>query len=206
MIVAGLTGGIGSGKSTVSGYFRQRGAEVLDADAIAHRVIEKGTAVYQKILSLFGEEILGRDQQIDRKRLGKIVFNDSMLREKLNQIVHPVVYQEGRQQWERIEKKNPNAVVVFDVPLLVESGGQEQVDKVIVVWVSGDIQTQRLMKRDGVSQEEAEKRIAAQMPLEEKLRYADFTIDGSRPLEEVKKQVIEVYEALKQIEGKKRVP
>jgi dephospho-CoA kinase len=204
MIVAGLTGGIGSGKSTVARFFEEQGAVVINADEMAHRAIRRGSAAYDRVVSLFGKDILDPDGEIDRKNLGKIVFDDPNLLLELNRIVHPIVFEAWRRKKEKIAGDTPDAVVIFEVPLLVESGAHRMVDRVIVVRTERETQIRRLMSRDRIPRKEAEKRIDAQMSLEEKLRFADAIIDGDRDLEEVQKQVGKIYEELKRMSGKRR--
>jgi len=202
LIVAGLTGGIGSGKSTVSRFFEEMGAEVIDADEIAHWAIRRGSPAYRQIVERFGPGILSAEAEIDRKRLGKIVFDDLRLRQELNQIIHPQVFEEARRRQAEIKGRSPEAVVIFDVPLLIESGAQREVDCVIVVWADRETQIRRLVERDGLTAEEVQKRLDAQLPLSEKLSLAHYVIDASRPLQEVRAQVERIYRVLKE-EGKK---
>ncbi|HET6370410.1 MAG TPA: dephospho-CoA kinase, partial [Nitrospiria bacterium] len=164
----------------------------------------RGSAAYDHVLSLFGKDILDPDGEIDRKRLGKIVFDDPNLLLELNRIVHPVVFEAWRLEKEKIAGETPDAVVIFEVPLLVESGAHRMVDRVIVVRTERETQIRRLMSRDQISRKEAEKRIDAQMSLEEKLRFADAIIDGDRDLDEVRKQVDKIYEELKRMSGERR--
>lgn len=193
MILAGLTGGIASGKSVVSRLFREEGAHIIDADQIAHEVIAPKGRAWENIVDVFGKGILLPDGSIDRKVLGAIVFDDPEKREQLNAIVHPRVFAEEEKRRKEIEKENPHAVVLFDVPLLIETGSYELMDKVILVYVDKALQIKRLMERDHLSKEESLKRIAAQMPLVKKKPYADYIIDGSKSLEKIQKRVNEIY-------------
>jgi dephospho-CoA kinase len=204
MIVAGLTGGIGSGKSVAARLFRERGAAVISADEIAHRTIRRGGPAYDPVVALFGEGILSPDGEIDRKRLAAIVFDDPERREKLNRIVHPLVFRQAERLIEEIRRERPDAVVVFEVPLLIESGGHRRVDRVVAVTAARALRVRRLVQRDRLTQEQAEKRIDAQMPDEEKARFADYVIDGDRPIGEIEKQVDEIYRALVRIEHGER--
>lgn len=187
-MVIGLTGGIASGKSTVAGFFREMGAVVVDADTLAHEVIRRGEPPFQQVVARFGEGILGEDGEIDRKKLGQIVFRDRQALQELNQIVHPAVYARWRRLKGELQKSHPRGVVLFEVPLLIESGGQGEVDRLIVVWAERDEQIRRLQQREGYSREESERRVDLQMPLSEKVRYADEVIDGGRPPEEVRRE------------------
>lgn len=199
MILVGLTGGIASGKSMVSGLFRKGGASVIDADKIAHEVIRPPGDPWKEIVSVFGNKILLPDQSIDRKKLAKIVFDDPEKREELNAIVHPHVFAEEEKQRKEIVGKDPKAVVIFDIPLLIETRSYELMDKVILVYVERNLQITRLMERENITQAEAVKRVEAQIPLKEKKQYADYIIDGSLPIEKVKKKVDEIYLDLSQL-------
>jgi len=201
LIVAGLTGGIGSGKSTVSRFFQEMGAEIIDADEIAHWTIRRGSPVHRRVVERFGTQILNPEGEIDRKRLGRIVFDDPAARQELNQMIHPLVFEEARRRVADIRKRSPDAVVIFDVPLLIESGALREVDSVIVVWVDRETQIRRLVERDRFTEKEARKRLDAQLPLAEKLALANHVVDTSRPLPEVRSQVERIFGDLKQ-EGK----
>ncbi|MDC4205023.1 MAG: dephospho-CoA kinase [Candidatus Manganitrophus sp.] len=196
MIWVGLTGGIASGKSTVSRLFREAGAFVIDADEIAHAVIRKGAPAYAGVVEAFGAAILDKKGEIDRKRLGEIVFNDARRRERLNQLVHPHVYAQAEKEKRAIAAAHPEAVILFDVPLLIETGAYREMDLVIVVYVDRATQIDRLIKRDGLTREEAERRIDAQMPLDEKRRFADEIIDTRVPLPGVEGAVRSLYQRL----------
>lgn len=196
MIWVGLTGGIASGKSTVSRLFQEAGAFVIDADEIAHAVIRKGAPAYAGIVEAFGAVILDKKGEIDRKRLGEIVFNDARRRERLNQLVHPHVYAQAEKEKTAIAAAHPEAVILFDVPLLIETGSHREMDLVIVVYVDRATQIDRLIKRDGLTREEAERRIDAQMPLDEKRRFADEIIDTRVPLPGVEGAVRSLYQRL----------
>lgn len=196
MIWVGLTGGIASGKSTVSRLFRETGAFVIDADEIAHAVIRKEAPAYAGVVEAFGAAILDKKGEIDRKRLGEIVFNDARLRERLNQLVHPHVYAQAEKEKRAIAAAHPEAVILFDVPLLIETGAHREMDLVIVVYVDRATQIERLIERDGLTREEAERRIDAQMPLDEKRRFADEIIDTRAPLPGVEGAVRSLYQRL----------
>jgi len=179
--LVGLTGGIGSGKSSVSRLLATLGASIIDADQITHAVEQRGQPVWTEIWQVFGWSVLLANGDLDRKRLGRIVFTDPEQRQRLNQLVHPVVRKEiVRQVDEQRQLSSP--IVVVDAPLLIESGLYRMVDEVWVVHADSDQQMQRICARDGVNRETAERRIRAQMPLEDKVGYADRTIDnrGSR--------------------------
>lgn len=205
MIWVGLTGGIASGKSTVSRLFREAGAFVIDADEIAHDVIRKGGPAYASVVEAFGAVILDKTGEIDRKRLGEIVFQDARRRERLNQIVHPHVYARAESEKQAVAAVHPDAVILFDVPLLIETGAHGEMDRVILVYSDLPSQIDRLMKRDGLTREEAERRINAQMPLDQKRRFADEIIDTRAPLPKVESAVRSLYQRLRQEAASKRI-
>ena len=161
-MIIGVTGGFSSGKSTVAGFLAEGGAKVLDADKIAHEFTEPGKPAYEVIVKVFGKSIIGKDQQIDRQHLGRIVFPDFKKLQRLNQIIHPYVKQEFKEATVRILKENPRSLVVFDVPLLVESGMEGDVDRVVVVTTTVKKQTERAMERFGLAEREVSRRIQAQ--------------------------------------------
>lgn len=179
MIVVGLTGGIASGKSTVAEFLREAGARIVDADRIARAVVTPGRPAHNEIVAAFGRTILLPDGQIDRKRLGAIIFSDPVQQAALNAIVHPRVIEGIDAVVDRIAAESPDAVVVLDVPLLYEAGMDRDLSDVIVVYVPEALQLQRLMARDGLSAAEAMARIRSQLPLAEKRRRATIVIDNS---------------------------
>ena len=196
MIVAGLTGGIATGKSTVAAFFRVAGAIIIDADAIAHAVVRKGHPAWQDIVDHFGRKALLPDGELDRKYIGEIIFNDSSQKRILNDIVHPYVFQEMESRQEEIAQLTPNAVVILDVPLLIETGVDREMAQVIVVYAPEQLQIQRLIKRDKLSETEAITRIRAQMPIEEKKRRAHLVIDNSKSLADTKEQTMAIWHEL----------
>jgi dephospho-CoA kinase len=193
----GLTGGIASGKSTVSQMLRELGGWIIDADQIARKVVEPGRPAWREIVDHFGDRVLLPDQTIDRGLLGAIVFHDEKERRVLNRIVHPHVREEMIRETEQVRLHHPQGIIIWDVPLLIEGGLYHQVEKVIVVYVDPDIQLRRLMNRNGLSEDEAKRRIASQMPLSEKVKYADFLIDNNGTLEETRKQVNRIWNAIR---------
>lgn len=197
MLRVGLTGSIAVGKSNVCEVFRELGCHVLDADQTAREVVEPGTKGLSRIVEAFGNDVLQASGELDRKKLGAIVFADKDKRERLNAIVHPLVV-EAQDEWiRRVEAGDPNGIAIIDAALMIESGGYKRFDKLIVVWCEPEIQLQRLMKRDGLSEEDAKARIRAQMPQEEKKRFADHLIDTSAGFDETREQVNMVYSELK---------
>lgn len=203
MLRVGLTGGIASGKTTVAAMFRARGARVLEADRIAHRLMAPGQPAYNEIVTAFGREILSADGTIDRKRLGAIVFADAARREQLNRIVHPRVIAEQENELARIAREQPGAVAIVEAALLIEAGYHKQLDKLVVTWCRPEQQLERLQAK-GLSREDAERRIAAQLPAEEKRRLADYVIDCSGALAETERQVERVWQALQQAATSKK--
>ena len=204
MIIVGLTGGIATGKSLVSGYLKELGAYIIDWDVIARAIEEPGLPTWQDIVNYFGKEILQKDGKLDRSKLGQIVFNDEAKRLKLNSFTHPRVIDEAKKQEKAIVEADPKAVVVHDVPLLFEVGIDKMVDKTVVVYITEENQVKRLMARDGISEEDAKSRIRSQMPLAEKLKRADFVIDDNGSIEQTKKQVQKLYNKLVSLARKKR--
>lgn len=201
MIIAGLTGGIASGKSTITGFFSEAGARVVDADAIAREVVLPGTPGYEAILASFGRTILLPDGAIDRKRLGNIIFNDPEKKTRLDAIVHPRVFEQAAAMIARIADLQPDAVVIMDVPLLLETGMGCDLAEIIVVYVPEALQLVRLMQRDGIDKQAAMARIRSQMPIEEKCKRATVVIDNSGSLSDSRKQAIAVFQRLKQKAG-----
>lgn len=196
-MIIGLTGGIASGKSTVSAYLAELGAIIIDADKIAHEIMEKGKTAYWQIIEAFGREILAENGEIDRSRLGKIVFNELEKKKILEEITHPQVIREMREKIE--EYRAENKVIVLDIPLLFEAGLEFMVDEIWVVYVDRGTQLQRLMARDGLSYEEANKRIQAQMSLEKKRDLADFVINNKGNIEDLKRQVLLKWREINEI-------
>ena len=197
MIIAGLTGGIASGKSTVSRILSDAGAHVIDADQIAKEEVEKGTPAYCDIVSFFGRGILQADGAIDRKRLADIIFNDPEKKARLNAIVHPHVYRRTQQKIADISRRTSDAVVILDIPLLLEADMDRNLDELIVVYVPESIQLERLMQRDAIDAAAAMARIRSQMPIDEKRRRATIVIDNSGGLDDCRRQALEVFERLK---------
>lgn len=196
MLIVGLTGGYASGKSTVAKMFVELGGVLIDADKLAREVVKPDKQAWFEIVAHFGKGILLENKEIDRKALGEIVFGSDAERERLNAIVHPRVLDEELKSIEEIRKREPDAMIILSVPLLIESGHYKNCDKIVVVTVDKDTQIKRLMERDGFPREESVRRISAQMPLSEKVTYADFVIDNSGSRQETELQVKEVFKKL----------
>jgi dephospho-CoA kinase len=190
-VFIGITGGIATGKSTVSHMLKELGYPVVDADLLVREVQRPGEEVYRQIVEKFGGEILLENGEINRKKLGDIVFTNPEKRRLLNAIVHPAVRRRMREEKERALKEREKALFL-DIPLLFESGLFSEVDKVMVVYADEKTQLERLMKRNNLTKEEAYFRIRSQMPIEEKRRRADRVIDNRGPLENTKKQLLEI--------------
>ncbi len=190
-IIIGLTGSFGSGKSTVARIFARHGAAVVDADRLAHRLIAPGTDIYRKVVKAFGAGILDRKGKIAREKLGRLVFRDKGKLELLNRMIHPEVKRIIR---ERI--RAAQNVVVLDVPLLFEAGMDRLCNKTIVVFCDRTVQLRRLSLKRGLTTPEALLRLNSQMPLEKKVRLADFVIDNSGSIKKTKKQVSELRRKL----------
>lgn len=193
MLKVGLTGSIAVGKSFACDVFRSLGCRVLDADRTAREVVMPGTEGLRQIVDVFGGGVLTESGELDRARLASIIFADEEKRSLLNSIVHPLVFAAQDEWLHRIEAEGTNAVAIIDAALMIESGGYKRFDKLIVVWCEPAIQLQRLMLRDRLGQADAAARIAAQMPQNEKKRFADFLIDTSNNFEDTRRQAIEVY-------------
>ncbi|UOF92667.1 dephospho-CoA kinase [Fodinisporobacter ferrooxydans] len=195
-MIVGLTGGIASGKSTVSHMFRKLGAHIVDADVMARRVVEKGRPALQEIVHAFGPGILLEDGTLNRTKLGEIVFREEQSRKRLNEIVHPRVREEVQADTTTFLQSHPDGIVIHDIPLLFESKLEHTVQAVIVVYVSEEVQRKRLMERNNLTAEEANRRIAAQMPLREKVQRADYKIDNEGTLEQTERQANQIWNLL----------
>jgi dephospho-CoA kinase len=197
MLKAGLTGSIAVGKSHVLAMFSELGAHVLDADQTARDVVKPGSKGLQQIVEHFGTSILTSAGELDRPKMASIVFADDEKRELLNAIVHPLVFEEQDRWLRETEKTDPRGIAIVDAALMIESGGYKRFDELIVVWCEPEIQLKRLMLRDELALEDAQKRIASQMPQKEKKKYADHLIDTSSSYENTRLQVTSVFEKLR---------
>jgi len=196
MLRVGLTGSIGVGKSFVAGVLAELGCHVLDADLTAREVVEPNSVALKKLVAEYGPEVLQPDGALDRARLGALVFGDAQRRSTLNSILHPYIIarqDELLREWEAVD---PEGIAIVDAALMIESGGYKRFDKLIVVHCRPEIQLQRLMLRNALSREEAEKRISAQMSQEEKKKFADYLIDTSEGFDDTRRQTENVYAAL----------
>ncbi|PFN79509.1 dephospho-CoA kinase [Bacillus sp. AFS076308] len=192
-LVIGLTGGIASGKSTVSNMLKEMSITVIDADVEARLAVMEGEPAYNQIIYEFGEGILLENGEIDRQKLGAIIFHQADKRKRLNEITHPEV---RRRMLEQVEtaKRNNEEVVVLDIPLLFESKLTAMVEKTLLVYVDSDIQLQRLVERNNLTIADAQARISSQMPLSEKIKLADAVINNNGTLEDTKQQLLTVLD------------
>jgi dephospho-CoA kinase len=196
MLRVGLTGGIASGKSTVGQMFVDLGCRLIDSDRITHQLLDPGQDVHAAVVEAFGHQILAPDGTIDRRILGDVVFRDPGARAKLNAIVHPAVFRRQQEWLREVEAADSNAIAIVDAALMIEAGTYKNYDKVIVVICSPEIQKQRLRARSTLSEEQIDARIRSQMPMEEKVKFADFVVDNSGSIEATREQVERTYRAL----------
>ncbi|MDK2807247.1 dephospho-CoA kinase [Thermoanaerobacterium thermosaccharolyticum] len=189
MEVIGLTGGIASGKSTVSSILRNLGAFIIDADIVSREIMIKGTKTYNILVNEFGKEILRKDGEIDRKKLGNLVFADKQKLNRLNEITHPEIIRRIKEIIEEERKNGKEKAIVLDAALLIEMRLFNMVDEVWLVVVDKKTQIRRLMKRDNLNYNDALNRIKSQMSIEDKMKYADFIINNCKDFNAIKKQV-----------------
>jgi len=197
MLRVGLTGSIGVGKSYVAGVLGELGCYILDADQTAREVVAPGSPGLSAVVAAFGREILLSDGALDRQLLGSLVFADEKKRELLNSILHPHIIAKQDEQLREWETENADGIAVVDAALMIESGSYKRFDKLVVVHCRPEIQLKRVMNRNGLSREEAQKRIEAQMPQTAKQRFADYLIDTSEGFETTRKRTVQVYEELR---------
>ncbi len=198
-LLVGLTGGMGSGKTTVGNLFKSLGAYVLDADEICRSLVEPEKPAWREIVDLLGNGILRDDQTLDRRKIAEIVFKDPKKKNKLEAILHPRVMAEEQAIYKDILKKDPGALVIIDAALLIESGNYRKVDKVIVIACDKEIQLHRIMAKNTFSREDAARRLQQQMPLEEKIKFADYVIHNDSGLPELKDKTETLFHQLKQL-------
>jgi len=199
-LLLGITGGIATGKTTVVDMFAQLGAAVIDFDILARLVVEPDKPAWKEIVSYFGEQVLMENRALDRKKLSQIVFQDRQKRKKLESFIHPRTLEEFVNQVNDITQKSPSAIILADVPLLIEVNWQYLFHKIVVVSVSPEKQIERLTKRDNISPEEAHNILKAQLPIDKKAGYADFVIDNGDSLQETRAQVEKLWQELLQLQ------
>ena len=195
-LLVGLTGGIATGKSTVSSMFRALGAEIIDADLLARDVVRPGEPAYRDIVAEFGPGVLQEDGGLDRKKLGAIVFADAARRKRLEQITHPAIRERFLGRLAALVARDFAGIVFFDAPVMIESGNYRNMDKLVVVVTDDATQRVRLLRRDGITADEIGRKIGSQMPVAEKAKLADYVIDNSGDRAATEAEVLRVYRAL----------
>jgi dephospho-CoA kinase len=196
MLKVGLTGGIASGKSTVGRMFADLGCRLIDSDLITRELFAAGGAVNEAVTAQFGPRVLAPDGSINRSVLAEIVFNNDELRAKLNHIVHPAIKRRQQEFLAAVNAEDPHAIGIVEAALIIETGNHVHYDRIVVVTCSPEVQRRRLRERSSLTDEQIEARIASQMPIEEKIRKADYVIDNSGDLVWTREQVIEVHRKL----------
>ena len=199
MILVGLTGGVACGKSSVARLFQDCGAILIDADILARTVVEPGKPALKAIVTAFGKKILSPDGTLNREALGKIVFASPAKLKKLSAIVHPRVAREQARMARDIATQEPQAVVIYDAPVLIEAGAHKRMDKIVVVSADEQTQIKRLRNRNHLSKAAALRRIKSQLPLTKKIALADYVIDGTLSYEQTKHEMERIYEELKKL-------
>jgi dephospho-CoA kinase len=202
MLRVGLTGGIACGKSTVSGMLRDHDCQVLAADPLGHELLEPGQSAYDEVVREFGKDVLGEGGNVDRKKLGSIVFADPVKRAKLNWILHPKILDVIRQWFKALDRPGGPEFAVLEAALIYEAAVNKELSRVVVCWCTPEQQLERLQAR-GLTSEQARGRIAAQMPMDEKKRLADEVVDCSGSPEETERQVVQLIEKLKALSAAK---
>ncbi len=188
-LILGVTGNIAAGKSTVVKELAQRGAVVVDADQLAREVVMAGTKTLKQLVDAFGSEILRADGQLDRDRLGQMVFADTKVRATLNALIHPEIAKKSVENLQQLKERGDAPLIVYEAPLLFEVGAENRVDKVLIVTIEPQEQLKRLMARNHLDETAARQRIAAQMPQAEKVKRADFVVDNSGSREKIRDQI-----------------
>jgi len=200
-LLAGLTGGMGSGKTTVGNLFKALGTYVLDADEICRSLVEPEKPAWREIIALLGNGVLRDDQTLDRRKIADIVFNDPEKKKALEAILHPRVMEEEQAIYRDILNSDPGALVIIDAALLIESENYRKVDKVIVIACDEETQLDRIMAKNTFSREDAQRRLQLQMPLAEKIKFADYVLHNDSGLSELKEKVEALFHQLKQLAG-----
>jgi dephospho-CoA kinase len=195
-LLVGLTGGIATGKSTVSALLRQLGCEIIDADLLAREVVEPGQPAWTTIVAEFGQDVLTGDGTLDRKKLGAIVFADPERRRRLEAITHPAIRERFQARLDELAEKGFTGIVIFDAAVMIESRNYKNMDRLVVVVTDEPTQMSRLRGRDGTDDAEGRRKIASQMPLSEKAKLADYVIDNSGDRHATAEQVRRVFAAL----------
>jgi dephospho-CoA kinase len=205
MLNVGLTGGIASGKSTVAKMLQKKGALLIDLDELSRKVVQRGLPAWKSIVEYFGPEVLKDDGSINRKKLGAIVFEDHEKLTRLNEIVHPAIIERWQERLAEIKEKFPEAIVLSDIPLLIELGLGKLVDVVVLVHIPKQEQINRLMLRNGISRKEALSRLNAQLPIDEKVPLVDIVVNNQDSIEKTQKIVDDLWQELLKGEVKCRL-
>jgi len=195
-LLVGLTGGMGSGKSTAAKMFADKGAYVLDADAICRELMEPGKTAWKEIRDWLGEDILNEDQSLNRALIASLVFQNPTEKMKLEAILHPRVFEYEKSEFHRISEIDPHALVIIDAALLIESGNFRKVDKVLVVACEEETRIGRVLAKKKFSREDIERRLKNQMPLCDKMKHADHVLQNDGSLDHLREQVDEIYKKL----------
>jgi dephospho-CoA kinase len=204
MLRVGLTGGIATGKTTVASMLRERDVPVLDADPLGHALLEPGQATYEEVVAAFGNDILNGYGNVNRSKLGALIFADAEKRARLNQILHPRILQVVQKWFSALDEPDGPPFAIVEAALLVEANYTQKLSKLIVCWCRPEQQTERLLQR-GLSEQEAQQRIAAQMPLDEKRKKADIVIDCSGSFKETERQVNQAVELLRSAASERNI-
>ncbi len=199
MILVGLTGGVATGKSTVARMFERCGAHIIDADLLARQVVEPGKPAWRAIVKAFGPQILNADRTLNRAALGEIVFRNKVKLRRLERLIHPPVARKQERLAKTFARTHPQAVIVYEVPLLFEAGVDRRVDRIVVVAANREIQIARLKRRNGFTRTEALRRIKSQLPIEQKAAAADYLLDGRTPRPRLAVQVKRLYRELRKL-------
>jgi dephospho-CoA kinase len=199
MILVGLTGGVATGKSTVAKMFERCGAHTIDADLLAHAIVQPGKPAWRAIVAAFGTTILNPDRTVNRHALGAIVFRNPSKLRRLERIIHPRVAREQVRLTKQAAREDPQGVVIYDVPLLFEAGIDRRVGRTVVVTADRETQISRLKKRNGFTRADAIRRIRSQMPLKYKAAAADYVLDGTAPRSQLQVKVKQLYRELRDL-------
>ncbi len=195
-LLVGITGGMGSGKTLAAAIFLEFGAYILDADIICRKLVEPGQPALKEISKSFGKNIINKFGNLDRKKLAQVIFSDSNKKKELENILHPRVFEFEKLEYENICQKDPKALVIIDAALLIESGNYIRMDKVIVINTDRNTRIERVIARSSWERDEVVARIDNQMPIKEKMKYADFVLDNFSDKISLRKKVKDLYEKL----------
>ena len=199
MLQVGLTGGMATGKSTVGAELVRLGCHLLKADELGHKLLEKDGPCYEPVVAAFGKAILDAEGNIERRRLGMVVFNESGALDRLNSIIHPSVFAYEENWLKGVGESETGAIAIVEAAILIETGNYKNFDRLIVTWCPEEVMIARAMARSGMTELEARRRIAKQMAIEDKKKYADFLIDTSGTMESTLEQTRAVYDALRSV-------